>query len=132
MNAPKVKTNWLQAFGWTALVSLVTCVLFIAAAFTALHYFPINNNPNQKVERSIASLSKVIESQAKELVKLKQENKKIYDYIQFWVPIDCPRTREEKWVIPGYGLPEIKRRSYLPMCGDEGDKICSPFLELLP
>ena len=127
-----VKTNWLQAFGWTALVSLITCILFTAAAFTAFHFFPFTKDENQKVERSIEALSSIIDGQAKELVKLKQENKKIYDHIQFWVPIDCPRNYEEKWVIPGYGLPEIKRRSYLPMCGDEGDKICSPFLELLP
>ena len=127
-----VKTNWLQAFGWTALVSLITCILFTAAAFTAFHFFPFAKDEKQGVETNLAALSEIIQSQAQELNNLKIENKKIYDHIKFWTPLDCPRNYEEKCVIPGYGLPEIKRRSYLPLCEDTGDKICSPFLELLP
>jgi hypothetical protein len=54
----------------------------------------------------VYNLQQTVIQQNTQLKELREENKKIYDYLNLWTPIDC-RRQHERWVIPGVGLPEI-------------------------
>jgi hypothetical protein len=134
MNLVKVKTNWKQAFSWTAFVALVTCMIFTSLLVASFFYFGVGKNLRRNESQIIQELEQKIYAQTKNIDDLKLQNEKIHQYLQLWTPIPCDKNLNsgEKWRIKGYGLPEIQSRSYLPMRGEEGDKICSPFLGLSP
>ena len=77
---------------------------------------------------AIYNLESVIKQQNTEIQKLQAENKKIYNHIKFWSPIEhrLPPGIKETWDIPFYGVPKYERRSF---DFTQEAKICLPFLE---
>ena len=86
------------------------------------------------------SLEQTIELQSKEISALKEENKKIHNYLQLWTPLDTQRLRQQyedrdkpptnddlfnlgpDIIIRGRALPPLRKLSH-------GEKLCLPFLE---
>jgi hypothetical protein len=88
----------------------------------------IEERLEQAASHALYNLENVIKQQNIEIQQLKAENKKIYNHIKFWAPIEhrLPPGIKETWDIPFYGTPKYERRSFQL---SQEPEICLPFLE---
>ena len=124
----KVKTNYLSAVVWTSVVATVVCSIFMGLLLYVVNESRIEERLEEAASHALYNLESVIKQQNVEIQQLKAENKKIYNHIKFWTPIEhrLPPGVKEIWDIPGYGLPRYEHQSY-NIC-QEGN-LCLPFLE---
>ena len=99
-----VKPNYFSAVLWTSVVATIVCAVFMGFLLYMFNELNLEDNLQKAANHAILNLERVITQQNKEIQTLKEENKKIHHHLQFWQPITC--KPKEKWIIPGYGLPE--------------------------
>ena len=121
--AKSVKPNYLSAIIWTSVVAVIVCSIFMGLLLFLVNESDIESNLENAASHAVYNLEKMVTQQNEELNSLREENKKIHDYLKLWTPIDpIDCRRRERWTIPGYGLPEVlpevpKRYSYeLTLC----------------
>ena len=100
----KVKPNYFSAVLWTSVVATIVCAVFMGFLLYMFNELNLEDNLQKAANHAISNLERVVIQQNKEIQTLKEENKKIHHHLQFWQPITC--KPKEKWIIPGYGLPE--------------------------
>lgn len=98
------KPNYFSAVLWTSVVATIVCAVFMGFLLYMFNELNLEDNLQKAANHAISNLERVVIQQNKEIQTLKEENKKIHHHLQFWQPITC--KPKEKWVIPGYGLPE--------------------------
>jgi hypothetical protein len=130
--APKknttTKTNYLSAVVWTSVVATVVCTIFMGLLLYVVNESRIEERLEKAASHALYNLENIIKQQNIEIQQLKAENKKIYNHITFWAPIEhrLPPGVKERWTIPGYGVPSYEYQSHY-IC-QEGN-LCLPFLE---
>ena len=126
--APQPKTYYLSATLWTAVVATLVCSIFMGLLLYIVNESNIEDNLAKAVNHAVVSLEQSVLQQNKEIQSLREENKKIHEYLKLWTPIDnrLPPGVEEKWKIKGYGLPEYELQSH-NICKENTQ--CLPFLE---
>ena len=124
----KVKTNYLSAVVWTSVVATVVCSIFMGLLLYVVNESRIEERLEEAASHALYNLENVIKQQNIEIQQLKAENKKIYNHIKFWTPIEhrLPPGVKEIWDIPGYGLPKYELQSHQV---SQETKLCLPFLE---
>ena len=124
----KVKTNYLSAVVWTSVVATVVCSIFMGLLLYVVNESRIEERLEEAASHALYNLENVIKQQNIEIQQLKAENKKIYNHIKFWTPIEhrLPPGVKEIWDIPGYGLPKYELQSHQVF---QEPEICLPFLE---
>ena len=124
----KVKTNYLSAVVWTSVVATVVCSIFMGLLLYVVNESRIEERLEEAASHALYNLESVIKQQNIEIQQLKAENKKIYNHIKFWTPIEhrLPPGVKEIWDIPGYGLPKYELQSHQVF---QETKLCLPFLE---
>ena len=101
-NVKPIKPNYLSAVIWTSVVAAIVCSIFMGLLLYLVNESNIESNIENAASHAVYNLQQTVIQQN----ELREENKKIYDYLNLWTPIDC-RRQHERWVIPGVGLPEI-------------------------
>ncbi len=101
-----IKPNYLSAIVWTSIVAAIVCSIFMGLLLYLVNESNIESNIENAASHAVYNLQQTVVQQNTQLKELREENKKIYDYLNLWTPIDC-RRQHERWVIPGIGLPEI-------------------------
>ena len=124
----KVKTNYLSAVVWTSVVATVVCSIFMGLLLYVVNESRIEERLEEAASHALYNLENVIKQQNIEIQQLKAENKKIYNHIKFWTPIEhrLPPGVKEIWDIPGYGVPKYELQSHQVFHEPE---IFLPFLE---
>ena len=124
----KVKTNYLSAVVWTSVVATVVCSIFMGLLLYVVNESRFEERLEEAASHALYNLENVIKQQNIEIQQLKAENKKIYNHIKFWTPIEhrLPPGVKEVWDIPGYGLPKYELQSHQVF---QEPEICLPFLE---
>jgi len=124
----KVKTNYLSAVVWTSVVATVVCSIFMGLLLYVVNESRIEERLEEAASHALYNLENVIKQQSIEIQQLKAENKKIYNHIKFWTPIEhrLPPGVKEIWDIPGYGVPKYELQSHQVF---QEPEICLPFLE---
>ena len=126
--AKTVKTNYLSAVVWTSVVATVVCTIFMGLLLYVVNESRIEERLETAASHALYNLESVIKQQNIEIQQLKAENKKIYNHIKFWTPIEhrFPPGVKETWEIPFYGTPKYELQSHQVF---QEPKICLPFLE---
>ena len=124
----KVKTNYLSAVVWTSVVATVVCSIFMGLLLYVVNESRIEERLEEAASHALYNLENVIKQQNIEIQQLKAENKKIYNHIKFWTPIEhrLPPGVKEIWDIPRYGVPKYELQSHQVF---QEPEICLPFLE---
>ena len=128
--APEIKTNYVSAIVWTSAVAAIVCSMFMGFLLYFVNESNLEENLQKAANHAVYNLERIVTQQNEELNNLREENKKIHDYLKLWTPIDnrLPPGVEEKWKIKGLGLPEYKFKEYSTVPFSE-DIQCLPFLE---
>ena len=130
--APEIKTNYISAIVWTSMVAAIVCSIFMGFLIYFVNESNLEENLQKAANHAVYNLERIVTQQNTELHNLREENKKIHDYLKLWTPIGnrLPPGVEEKWKIKGYGLPEYKFKEYsvVPLPFPETPQ-CLPFLE---
>ena len=137
---PTPKPNYITATVWTTIVAVLVCGVFSGFLLYLYNESNIEETLSQAVDQAIISLEQTIELQSKEISELKEENKKIHNYLQLWTPLDTQRLRQRyedrhkppseddlfnlgpEIIINGRALPPLRRLNL-------EDGICLPFSE---
>lgn len=106
VKAKPVKPNYLSAVIWTSVVAAIVCSIFMGILLYLVNVSNIENNLEDAANHAVYNLEQIVKQQNSDIQRLREENKKIYDYLNLWTPIDCRKMERERWVIPGYGLPD--------------------------
>tara|TARA_R100000995_G_scaffold70863_1_gene39470 strand:- start:53 stop:544 length:492 start_codon:yes stop_codon:yes gene_type:complete len=135
---PVTKPNYITATVWTTIVAVLVCAVFSGFLLYLYNESNIEETLSQAVNQAIISLEQTIELQSKEISALKEENKKIHNYLQLWTPLDTQRLRQRyedrhkpptgddlfnlgpEIIINGRALPPLRRLNL-------EDGICLPF-----
>jgi hypothetical protein len=125
---PQPKTNYLSATIWTAVVATLVCSIFMGLLLYVVNESNIEDNLTKAVSQAISGLKQSVNQQNTEIQSLREENKKIHEYLKLWTPINnrLPPGVEERWKIKGYGLPAYELQSY-NLCREDAQ--CLPFLQ---
>jgi len=128
--APEIKTNYISAVVWTSVVAAIVCSVFMGFLVYFVNESNLEENLQKAANHAVYNLERIVTQQNEELNNLREENKKIHDYLKLWTPINnrLPPGVEEKWKIKGLGLPEYKFKEYSTVPFSE-DTQCLPFLE---
>jgi len=128
--APEIKTNYISAIVWTSVVAAIVCSIFMGFLIYFVNESNFEENLQKAASHAVYNLERIVTQQNTELHNLREENKKIHDYLKLWTPIDNRLSPgvEEKWKIKGYGLSEYKFKEYSVVPFLE-DIQCLPFLE---
>ena len=112
------KTNYLSAIIWTSVVAAIVCSIFMGILLYLVNVSNIESDLENAANHAVYNLEQIVKRQNSDIVKLREENKKIYDYLNLWTPIDCRQEIDPQWIIPGNGLPAIPKRYdyYSPLC----------------
>jgi hypothetical protein len=139
--APTTKPNYISATLWTTLVAVVVCAVFSGFLLYLYNESNIEETLSKAVGQAVMALEQTIELQSKEISNLREENKKIYKYLELWTPLDTQRLRqqyEDRFKTPSqddlFNLgPDIiiRGRSLPPLIElrSKEQKLCLPFLE---
>ena len=124
----KIKTNYFSAVVWTVVLSAMVCGIYTGFLLFLFNESGLERTLEKAATHAISNLENKIELQNEEIKRLKAENKRIYDHIKFWAPIEhrLPPGIKEKWDIPGYGVPRYEYQSYQISLGET---LCLPSLE---
>lgn len=136
----KIKTNYLSAVVWTSVVATVVCSIFMGLLLYVVNESRIEERLEEAASHALYNLESVVKQQNIEIQQMKEENKKIYNYLQLWTPLDTQRLRQRyedrrkppsdddlfnlgpDIIIDGRALPPYRKLNH-------GEKICLPFLE---
>jgi len=114
------------------MVAAIVCSIFMGFLIYFVNESNLEENLQKAANHAVYNLERIVTQQNTELHNLREENKKIHDYLKLWTPINnrLPPGVEEKWKIKGYGLPEYKFKEYsaTPLPFPETPQ-CLPFLE---
>ena len=91
---PTPKPNYITATVWTTIVAVLVCGVFSGFLLYLYNESNIEETLSQAVDQAIVSLEQTIQLQSKEISELKEENKKIHNYLQLWTPMDSQRLRQ--------------------------------------
>jgi len=137
---PVTKPNYITATVWTTIVAVLVCGVFSGFLLYLYNESNVEETLSRAVSQAVMGLEQTIELQSKEISELKEENKKIHNYLQLWTPLDTQRLRQRyedrhkppsaddlfnlgpDIIIRGRSLPPLRKLSH-------GEKICLPFLE---
>ena len=137
---PATKPNYITATVLTTIVAVLVCGVFSGFLLYLYNESNIEETLSQAVNQAIISLEQTIELQSKEISALKEENKKIHNYLQLWTPLDTQRLRKQyedrhkpptendlfnlgpEIIINGRALPPLRRLNL-------EDNLCLPFSE---
>ena len=137
---PTPKPNYITATVWTTIVAVLVCGVFSGFLLYLYNESNVEETLSRAVSQAVMSLEQTIELQSKEISALKEENKKIHNYLQLWTPLDTQRLRQQyedrdkpptnddlfnlgpDIIINGHPLPPLRRLNH-------GEKLCLPFLE---
>ena len=124
----KIKTNYFSAVVWTVVFSAMVCGIYTGFLLFLFNESGLETTLEKAATHAISNLENKIELQNEEIKRLKAENKKIYNHIKFWAPIEhrLPPGIKETWDIPFYGTPKYERRSF---DFTQEAELCLPFLE---
>ena len=124
----KIKTNYFSAVVWTVVLSAMVCGIYTGFLLFLFNESGLERTLEKAATHAISNLENKIELQNEEIKRLKAENKKIYNHIKFWAPIEhrLPPGIKETWDIPFYGTPKYERRSF---DFTQEAELCLPFLE---
>ena len=135
------KPNYLSAVVWTSVVATVVCTIFMGLLLYVVNESHIEERLEKAASQAIYSLETTIKAQSTEMQKLREENKKIHNYLLLWTPMDAQRRAAERCKIfeeddAGPRGPNILFRDYqlpqhIPQSANvcqEGN-LCLPFLE---
>jgi len=86
--------NYISAFVWTVIVATMVCAIYTGFLLFLVDQSGIEDNLTKAANQAIINLERVIETQNKEIKLLKQQNKKIHDYLQLWTPMDLEKQRK--------------------------------------
>jgi len=92
----ETRPNYLSAFVWTTLVAAMVCAIYTGFLLYLFNSSGLEDNLRKATNHAIINLERVIELQNKEISALKTENKKIYDYLQLWTPLDVQKYRRQQ------------------------------------
>jgi hypothetical protein len=139
-SAETTKPNYITATIWTTIVAVLVCGVFSGFLLYLYNESNVEETLSRAVSQAVMSLEQTIELQSKEISALKEENKKIHNYLQLWTPLDTQRLRQQyedrhkpptaddlfntgpDIIIRGRALPPLRKLSH-------GEKLCLPFLE---
>jgi arginine utilization protein RocB len=144
-NAPpatKIKTNYLSAVVWTSVVAAVVCTIFMGLLLYVVNESQIEERLEKAASQAIYSLETTIKTQSTEMQKLREENKKIHNYLLLWTPMDAQRRAAERCKIfeeeddawskgPNILFRDYQLPQHIPQSANvcqEGN-LCLPFLE---
>jgi hypothetical protein len=137
---PTPKPNYITATVWTTIVAVLVCGVFSGFLLYLYNESNVEETLSRAVSHAVMGLEQTIQLQSKEISALKEENKKIHNYLQLWTPLDTQRLRQRyedrhkpptaddlfntgpDIIIRGRALPPHKKLSH-------GEKLCLPFLE---
>ena len=91
---PTAQPNYITAFIWTVIVAAMVCAIYTGFLLFLFNQSGIEDNLKSAANHAIINLERVIESQNKEINLLRQQNKKIHDYLELWTPLDLQKQRE--------------------------------------
>ena len=140
--AKVAKPNYLSAVVWTSVVATVVCTIFMGLLLYVVNESQIEERLEKAASQAIYNLESTIKAQSTEMQKLREENKKIHNYLLLWTPLDAQRRAAERckifeekddaWskgpniLFRDYQLPQ--RISQSANVCQEGN-LCLPFLE---
>ena len=137
---PVTKPNYITATVWTTIVAVLVCGVFSGFLLYLYNESNVEETLSRAVSQAVMGLEQTIQLQSKEISALKEENKKIHNYLQLWTPLDIQSLRQRyedrhkppseddlfnmgpDIIIRGRALPSLRKLSH-------GEKICLPFLE---
>ena len=137
---PTPKPNYITATVWTTIVAVLVCGVFSGFLLYLYNESNVEETLSRAVSQAVMSLEQTIQLQSKEISALKEENKKIHNYLQLWTPLDTQRLRKQyedrhkppteddlfnlgpEIIINGRALPPLRRLNL-------EDGICLPFSE---
>ena len=123
-----VKPNYVSAVVWTVVVASVVCAIYTGFLMFMFYEVGLEEKLKQATSEAIYNLESRLETQNKEIIRLQEENKKIYNHIKFWAPFEkrLPPGVKETWDLPFYGVPKYEFQS---MSLTQEADLCLPFLE---
>ena len=137
---PTPKPNYSTATVWTTIVAVLVCGVFSGFLLYLYNESNVEETLSRAVSQAVMGLEQTIELQSKEIAALREQNKKIHNYLQLWTPLDTQRLRQRyedrhkppseddlfnvgpDIIIRGRALPPHRKLSH-------GEKLCLPFLE---
>ena len=137
---PTPKPNYITATVWTTIVAVLVCGVFSGFLLYLYNESNVEETLSRAVSQAVMGLEQTIQLQSKEISALKEENKKIHNYLQLWTPLDTQRLRQRyedrhkppseddlfnmgpDIIINGRALPPHRKLNH-------GEKLCLPFLE---
>jgi len=122
------RPNYISAIIWTSVVAAIICSVFLGFLLFLVNESNIEENLTRATTLAVSGLEQMVQQQNEEIKILRDENKKIYDYLKLWTPMHrrLPPGVKEVWKIPGYGVPRYELRS-IEVCEEE--LLCSYFSE---
>ena len=103
----KFKPNYTAAFFWTAIVSALSSTMFIFGLVYYIQSTGFLDGLDKRNKQIVLQLRQQLDEQSNVIEQMIEENKKILKYLELWTPLKCQKQfPDEKWRIPGYGLPE--------------------------
>ena len=135
---PTPKPNYITATVWTTIVAVLVCGVFSGFLLYLYNESNVEETLSLAVSQAVMSLEQTIQLQSKEISALKEENKKIHNYLQLWTPLDTQRLRQRyeyrhkpptaddlfntgpDIIIRGRALPPLRKLS-------QEEKLCLPF-----
>lgn len=91
---PTPKPNYITATVWTTIVAVLVCGVFSGFLLYLYNESNVEETLSRAVSQAVMGLEQTIQLQSKEISALKEENKKIHRYLQFWTPMDTQRLRQ--------------------------------------
>jgi len=128
--APEIKTNYVSAIVWTSAVAAIVCSMFMGLLLYFVNESNLEENLQKAANHAVYNLERIVTQQNVELQSLREENKKIHDFLKLWTPKlhALPPGVKEKWKITGYGVPKYTYEKYNDLSCLEGD-ICLPLFQ---
>jgi ElaB/YqjD/DUF883 family membrane-anchored ribosome-binding protein len=90
------KINYISAFIWTSVVAAIICSIFLGFLLFLINESNIEENLTQAATSAVTSLEQMVQRQNEEIKTLREENKKIHNYLQLWTPMDAQRRAAER------------------------------------
>ncbi len=139
--ATRVRPNYVSAMVWTSVVAAVVCTMFMGLLLYLVNESQIEERLEKAASQAIYSLETTIKAQSTEMQKLREENKKIHNYLLLWTPMDAQRRAAERCKIfeeddawskgPNILFRDHQPPQHIPQSMNvcqEGN-LCLPFLE---
>ena len=84
---PTPKPNYITATVWTTIVAVLVCGVFSGFLLYLYNESNVEETLSRAVSQAVMGLEQTIQLQSKEISALKEENKKIHNYLQLWLSL---------------------------------------------